>query len=159
MKKNCIFFLMIFSIFSLKAEGLNQEFDLAEAEEAEESSSVMPKYGNWCGLNHPSNPEKAEEPIDTLDAICKRHDLCYLDKGHMSCECDGEFNRDVVTNLSRFTGPEKILAHTFRIYFRGSPCYGNQKDKIAPTRVLSSIAKKADIRTKEIIRELETISR
>jgi hypothetical protein len=158
MNKALFVFLIIFSVFALKAEEANQEVDITETDGAEKSSSLMPKYGNWCGLNHPTDPETADEPIDILDAICKNHDFCYIEKGHMSCECDSEFNREVVSNQSRFTGQEKILARTFRIYFRGSPCYGDQKDKIAPTRMLSSIVKKADTRTKEILSKVKSIA-
>ncbi|MCG8488907.1 MAG: hypothetical protein MI756_15640 [Chromatiales bacterium] len=129
-----------------------------ENADTDESSSLMPKYGNWCGLNHPLNPELAAPPIDILDAICRQHDFCYLTRGHMDCECDSEFNRAVVANKQRFSSTERLVAGTFRIYFRGSPCYGDQKDKAPPTRVITGIVEKADARTKQVIQKIKTVT-
>jgi hypothetical protein len=161
MNNTLLFLLFVLTAFTLKAEESAQALTLTETEEPEEGSSVMPKYGHWCGRNHPKDPEHADEPINTLDASCKKHDLCYLEKGHMACECDSEFNNEVVAYLkeNRLTGTEKVLAHTFRAYFRGSPCFGNPKDKLAPTRLVTGVVKKADQRTEQIIRRIKRISK
>ncbi|MCG7943256.1 MAG: hypothetical protein AB2733_20205 [Candidatus Thiodiazotropha taylori] len=124
----------------------------------ENPSSLMPKYGNWCGLNHPTNPKTAEPPIDILDAICRQHDICYLIRGHMDCECDSEFNRAVVANKERFSATERFVAGTFRIYFRGSPCYGDQREKVPATRVITGIVEKADTRTKQVIQRFKAVT-
>ena len=152
MKHPLIFLLAMLSVFTLKADEPTPEFETTE-----ESSTLMPTYGNWCGRNHPLNPESADKPVDILDAICQRHDLCYVDKGHMSCECDSEFVSAVVSNLKekRFTGSQKVLAHTFRAYFRGSPCSGNPKDKLAPTRMLTNATKQASRRTEQLINRIK----
>ncbi|MES9834071.1 MAG: hypothetical protein ABW139_17680 [Candidatus Thiodiazotropha sp. DIVDIV] len=156
MKNTILFLFTMCSVFSLIAEESNQEIDVPMIDEAEESSSLMPTYGNWCGLNHPKSPENAGDPIDILDGICKQHDICYLERGHMDCGCDSEFNESVVLNINKFTRSEKLFARTFRIYFRGSPCYGDQKDKIAPTRVFTTIAEKTNARTRQILNRAES---
>ena len=33
-------------------------------------------YGCWCGITLPYPPAH-EEPIDSFDAKCKTHDICY----------------------------------------------------------------------------------
>jgi hypothetical protein len=98
-------------------------------------------YGNWCGPNHPKNIETADGPIDMLDASCKRHDLCYVEKGQYSCECDKIFNDELSTNLMNdvYQGKQQTYALMFYRYFKGSPCAGVTADKVGPTRLLENI--------------------
>ncbi|MET0065742.1 MAG: hypothetical protein ABW076_05305 [Candidatus Thiodiazotropha sp.] len=143
--------------FALKAEEIHPE---SPATSADAKTSLMPTYGNWCGRDHPQNPENAQAPIDRLDEICRNHDLCYLERGHMACECDSQFNKEIVSGLheNRFTGSTKLLAHTFRAYFRGSPCVGSSKDKLAPTRILSAVVKGADRNAERFIRRIQSMT-
>ena len=52
-------------------------------------------YGNWCGANHPPNLSDDPEPIDAVDAACRKHDLDYRVDG-WSGEADSELARDLV---------------------------------------------------------------
>jgi hypothetical protein len=122
-------------------------------------SSIMPRYGNWCGLNHPVNIESAEDPIDDLDSICKTHDYCYIEKGYLSCECDSEFTNSIEIGLreNRFAAREKFFSHSFRTYFKNSPCNGDHRDKFAPTRTIQNVVKKAGDVSKGVIRKVPFI--
>lgn len=98
-------------------------------------------YGNWCGPNHPKDIDTADAPIDVLDAGCRRHDLCYVEKGLYSCECDKIFNDELSTNLMNdiYQGKQQTYALMFYRYFKGSPCTGETTNKIGPTRLLENI--------------------
>ncbi|MET0028203.1 MAG: hypothetical protein ABW101_11250 [Candidatus Thiodiazotropha sp.] len=152
-----LFVMALLPCFTLSAEEIHPQPPSATAET---ETSLMPTYGNWCGRDHPHDPENAQAPIDRLDEICRNHDLCYIEKGHMACECDSQFNREIVSGLHehRFTGSTKLLAHTFRAYFRGSPCVGSSKDKLAPTRVLSAVVKGADRNAERLLHRIQSIS-
>jgi hypothetical protein len=158
MKSHFISLFLLFSLFAFMAQAGAEEPNTPVEDSEEESSSLMPKYGNWCGLNHPKDPLTAPPPVDTLDSICKQHDFCYLANGHMDCSCDSDFIQAINANRQKFAKTENLVAHTFRVYFRGSPCYGDQKDKIAPTRVLTGLAKKADTRTRQVIKQFKAVS-
>ena len=34
-------------------------------------------YGEWCGVDHPRDPDRAPPPTDEIDAACKKHDAAY----------------------------------------------------------------------------------
>lgn len=56
------------------------------------------QYGNWCGAYHPpsgANPD----PINQVDAACRKHDLAYKDEGP-SAEADAELVRDLAALLN-----------------------------------------------------------
>ncbi|GAB1262741.1 hypothetical protein [Aurantivibrio plasticivorans] len=110
----------------------------------EKLTSLLPTYGNWCGANHPVNMQEAEEPIDGLDTACKRHDMCYAEKGYLDCECDSQFRDEVEQGIlsGEYQGNEEKIARSFRIYFHGSPCQGDASGKIAPSRDIHNIVKK-----------------
>jgi len=57
----------------------------------------VPVYGNWCGLNHPSNPLLAGPPVNALDAACMRHDICTANRGRFDCGCDLAFMNELRT--------------------------------------------------------------
>ncbi|MCG8016521.1 MAG: hypothetical protein JAY97_09925 [Candidatus Thiodiazotropha sp. 'RUGA'] len=158
MNNNIVLFLTLLSTLLALSNAAADVANTQSIDRSEERSSFFPKYGNWCGLNHPNDPLTAPPPIDTLDSICREHDFCYLANGHMDCECDSAFIRAINANRQRFSGSEKLVAHTLRVYFRGSPCYGDQQDKIAPTRVLTSIVEKANARNKYMIKKIKTLS-
>ncbi|ODB99618.1 hypothetical protein A3197_11865 [Candidatus Thiodiazotropha endoloripes] len=152
------FFLTLLLTLVNLSNAAADEIDTNRVDRTEESSSFLPKYGNWCGLNHPSDPLTAPPPIDTLDSICREHDYCYLANGHMNCDCDSAFIQAIKANRPRFSASEKLVAHTLRVYFRGSPCYGDQKDKIAPTRVLTGIVKQTDASTRHMLQKINALS-
>jgi hypothetical protein len=113
----------------------------------------MPYYGNWCGPNHPESIENADEPIDSLDLICKNQDLCYIEKGYLSCECDADFTNSIALGLSRnqFRGKEKVFSRTFHALFKNSPCKGDHRNKLAPTRAIQNTVNRAGKLTKRFI--------
>ena len=55
-------------------------------------------HGRFCGPGHPwidpLDPASEREiivrlqPLDLIDAACKRHDLCYIDEGMFARHCD-----------------------------------------------------------------------
>ncbi|MEJ2621543.1 MAG: hypothetical protein P8163_15145 [Candidatus Thiodiazotropha sp.] len=158
MKSNVISLFLLFLLIIFIAQASAEETNTPTDNSEEESSPLMPTYGNWCGLNHPKDPLTAPPPVDTLDSICKQHDFCYLANGHMDCNCDSDFIQAINANRQKFAKTESLAAHTFRVYFRGSPCYGDQKDKIALTRALTGLAKKADARTQQVINKFKAAS-
>jgi hypothetical protein len=47
------------------------------------------KYGNWCGPGWSGgNQNPPLGPVDSLDAACMRHDLCYDRYGYGNDACD-----------------------------------------------------------------------
>jgi hypothetical protein len=127
--------------------------------QTEEDSSLMPTYGNWCGANYPKDIEHAGKPIDKLDSICKEHDYCYLEKGYLSCECDSNLTHSISLGLeeNQFSGKEKIYSHTIFTYFKNSPCSGDHRNKLAPTRAIQSVVKTTETITKKVIGKIPMI--
>ncbi len=58
---------------------------------------VFPGY-KWCGpgCNGPGTP------INSVDAACKKHDLCYKRYGNQ-CECDRAFLRSLRSEINPYT--------------------------------------------------------
>ena len=48
-------------------------------------------HGNFCGQGD-AGPGAA--PVDSLDAACRRHDLCYGRRGASACSCDRELEAE-----------------------------------------------------------------
>ena len=122
-------------------------------DEAEKESSLMPTYGNWCGPNHPQNILNASAPVDTLDTICQKHDICYAQTGYIACECDKQFNAEISSGLKNgsLKWREKIFARSFLLYFKGSPCLGDFSDKLAPSRAIHNVVKKIGATTETLV--------
>ncbi|WP_206426593.1 hypothetical protein [Clostridium sp. E02] len=78
----------------------------------------LPIWGNWCGPGH-SGPEA---PIDTLDAQCKKHDLCYGREGYFACSCDIALIKNIAKNFKKMGTKEKIVAAAVTAYFTAAPC-------------------------------------
>ena len=134
-----IVFLLIFSV-EIRADQPVTDPILINTENPD---AIMPTYGNWCGANHPENIEEAEDPVNELDRACQKHDLCYLQKGYLSCECDKVFNDEVISGLNqnKFVGAERLFAYSFHEYFKSSLCAGDHKDKNAPARAANDFIK------------------
>lgn len=56
--------------------------------------SGLTHYGNWCGKGN-----NGEEPIDILDAQCKKHDNCYSANGMWNSTCDVQFVYNIASNF------------------------------------------------------------
>lgn len=82
----------------------------------------VPVHGNWCGPGRPKQADSDPEPVDALDATCKRHDLCYLKRGYQNCKCDEELVKDIVG--TRGLGELSFTEHAIVTYFRRSYCSG-----------------------------------
>jgi len=62
-------------------------------------------HGNFCGDNIPNVNAKSKEeefkllsaiePIDIIDKACKKHDICYLQRGRDAVSCDNELVLDM----------------------------------------------------------------
>lgn len=120
---------------------------------------AMPVYGNWCGANHPKDMSIAEEPIDLLDQSCKKHDHCYADEGYLSCACDNVINQELIAGLkeNKFGKTEAVVARSFHLYFNGSPCNGDHSTKVAPSRLIHNVVKKASDRTVDVLTSLPIV--
>ena len=104
----------------------------------------IPVYGNWCGPEHPKDLATLTPPptpVDELDRLCMRHDYCYMEHGNFNCDCDNTFTTDVdnAIKIGKITGATAITARSFKYHFNASPCEGNNKKKLAPTRALQKI--------------------
>ncbi len=89
-----------------------EDFDLSKANE---TLSGLEIYKNWCGAGHyPKNPDGSVNrdypAANELDAVCKRHDLCYFDNCDHWCPCDATLLKEV----SRATCPDEEC-ETYRI--------------------------------------------
>jgi hypothetical protein len=72
-------------------------------------------WGNFCGKSYPDlgagTPAErlaaleAIEPVDDIDAACREHDRCYLERGMHALACDDALVRRVQT--LRFEGPDR----------------------------------------------------
>lgn len=112
-----------------------------------QANSSMPSisiYGNWCGPEHPKDLTSLNTPpppVDQLDRLCMQHDYCYLKRGNFNCDCDSAFSLGVdnAIKAGNIQGTTAITARSFKYHFNASPCDGNSKNKLAPTRALQSI--------------------
>ena len=157
--KNLYSLFVLLLIFSIESEA-GQPVSDPILINTDNPDAIMPTYGNWCGANHPKNIETAEKPVNALDSVCQKHDLCYLEKGYLSCDCDKVFNDEVISGLNenKFVGTEKLFAFSFRSYFKGSLCAGNHQDKIAPSRAVNNFIKKIGDKALNIIDKIPFIN-
>jgi len=159
MMKKSYFLMVLLLAFSIES-GANQPASDSILLNTENPDALMPTYGNWCGANHPENIEEAEEPVNELDRACQRHDLCYQQKGFLSCECDKVFNDEIIAGLNenKFVGAESLFAISFHEYFKSSLCAGDHKDKNAPARAVNNFIKDIGNRVLNFIDELPFIN-
>lgn len=68
---------------------------------------VLPGY-NWCGpgCNGPG------APINSVDAACQAHDICYRMGGH-PCECDQEFLYRLRQEIDPYTKKGRHARHLY----------------------------------------------
>ena len=113
----------------------------AQPQVKRETAGVMGLYGNWCGLDHPKDVAANPPPIDALDAACMRHDLCYTERGFLSCECDAAFTQELYSEMAKktYTGLELATARATHAHFAASPCTGDMKSKARPVRLLKGV--------------------
>ena len=76
----------------------------------------LPLHGNYCGPGH-GDLTKNPKPVDTLDAICRKHDIGYKKDGYFSRKANAEFVKDVVKNFNKMKPAEKVKAAIFSAGF------------------------------------------
>jgi hypothetical protein len=57
-------------------------------------------YGKWCGPNHGGDRLNDPPPVDAVDAVCMRHDLCYISRGMHECSCNSDFQTEMAAALA-----------------------------------------------------------
>lgn len=126
---------------ALVAAGLLAACATAQPQVKRETAGVMGVYGNWCGPDHPKDVAANPSPIDALDAACMRHDLCYTERGFLSCECDAAFTQELYSEMAKktYTGFELATARATHAHFAASPCAGDMKSKARPVRLLKGV--------------------
>lgn len=118
------------------------------------------QYGNWCGPGHPKDVNNAKEPIDILDSVCKKHDMCYVSKGDLNCGCDKDFADTLELGLKQqqYQGAQVAMVRSFRTYFKGSPCVGDHSSKVAPSRAVHNLIKNIGSKTMRVIDSLPFVN-
>ena len=76
----------------------------------------LPLHGNYCGPGH-GDLTKNPKPVDTLDAICRKHDIGYKKDGYFSRKANAEFVKDVAKNFNKMKPAEKAKAAVFSAGF------------------------------------------
>ena len=76
----------------------------------------LPLHGNYCGPGH-GNLTKNPKPVDTLDAICRKHDIGYKKGGYFSRKANDKFISGVINNFDKMKPAEKVKAATFAAGF------------------------------------------
>ena len=88
----------------------------SKATEAKKGKFKLPLHGNYCGPGH-GDLTKNPKPVDTLDAICRKHDIGYKKDGYFSRKANAEFVKDVVKNFNKMKPAEKVKAVVFSAGF------------------------------------------
>ena len=88
----------------------------SKATEAKKGKFKLQLHGNYCGPGH-GDLTKNPKPVDTLDAICRKHDIGYKKDGYFSRKANAEFVKDVVKNFNKMKPAEKVKAAIFSAGF------------------------------------------
>ncbi len=90
----------------------------------------IPIHGEFCGPNIPTlkvTDKKSQlielrriTPIDGIDEACKRHDICYVERGYFNETCDKALIDSMRSLLQSKTSDTSCLALSYAIidYFR-----------------------------------------
>jgi hypothetical protein len=80
-----------------------------------EGAGLVWAWGNFCGKSYPDLGEgssaerlaalQAIEPVDDIDAACREHDRCYIERGQHTLDCDDALVRQLLR--MRFDGPDR----------------------------------------------------
>jgi len=102
------------------------------------SGCAFRQHARFCGPGYPQMPDdwtltqrRAEleriAPFDDIDAVCKAHDLCYIDKGASEEACDSALIESV-KRLELRTGCDNVAGDitTWFIAFHPSVTKGNR---------------------------------
>lgn len=81
------------------------------------------RYGNYCGKG---NYGWDKDPIDNLDAACRRHDQCYDNDplGYNHLPCDGAFCRELKAIINNSSGQKYMYASAAFLLFACKQVHG-----------------------------------
>lgn len=85
-------------------------------------------HGHFCGkdtpkLNYSSPQDEIEKlskiaPVDTIDAACKEHDICYLQRGSGSKSCDNELVLSMKRTYKKYHDKNcRVLSKAILLFF------------------------------------------
>ncbi|MVA77614.1 hypothetical protein GC722_16550 [Auraticoccus sp. F435] len=80
-------------------------------------------WGRWCGPGHGGSGT----PVDTLDAICMRHDRCYASQGYLDCGCDAQLVAEITASASQMTPAERFVAAAIKAVFSVGLCIPSEQ--------------------------------
>lgn len=83
----------------------------------------LPFYGNYCGPGH-GDPTGNTPPKDAVDAVCRRHDLCYQKYGYFDCRCDRQLIVDMPSAIVKMNDPKGIAAGLAVAGYFSNPLHG-----------------------------------
>jgi hypothetical protein len=82
-------------------------------------------YGEYCGPGH-GDPTGCRAPVDEVDAVCCRHDMCYRRIGGHDCRCENrllaELGVAMARELAQGNGAAVAYGEAIRTVFRLKPC-------------------------------------
>lgn len=79
----------------------------------------LPIYGNYCGPQHGGTGD----PIDAVDAACKRHDECYAQLGYFDCRCDQQLLEELPGAIAQTASSQATLCGSaIYTWFSLQPC-------------------------------------
>ena len=92
-------------------------------------------YGRFCGAG---NSQIGREPVDELDAACKRHDMCSGDAMIPACSCHVALEHDAIEFARNESNPKTIrqLATNIARVITQIPCAGARRS-ITPASATS----------------------
>ena len=71
-------------------------------------------YGNYGGRGN-----RGGEPIDIIDAACKKHDMCYYYQGRDNPECDKALVKDMEDlDGVKLTIKQRAAAQLIKLFFK-----------------------------------------
>jgi hypothetical protein len=79
-------------------------------------------YGRYCGPDY-GDPTGCTAPVDQVDAVCCRHDVCYGENGYFDCGCDCQLVEAMPSAIADTSSAQGKAAGTAAmIFFANSPC-------------------------------------
>jgi len=87
----------------------------------------LPVYGNYCGPGF-GDPTGRTPPVDSVDAVCRAHDMCYGATNMFNCGCDRALISSMPSAIA--TSPcisGKAAGAAAMRYFSTAPCFCNTR--------------------------------
>jgi hypothetical protein len=71
----------------------------------------LPIYGVYCGPGFGDTTYETP-PIDQVDALCMKHEICYEHVGYFACDCDLELQYGLKQVIKTSDNPQEVGAAT-----------------------------------------------